>query len=87
MPRPDFSGRWLNTAYESPDVEAFYRDGMKVGWMACQAAKAANYGCGKLMHTIKAIASIAAATPRGQRKCWRSIAMGAALRLVAGAVG
>ena len=53
MPRPDFSGRWLNTAYESPDVEAFYRDGMKVGWMACQAAKAANYGCGKLVHTIE----------------------------------
>ena len=50
--RPCFTGTWLNTSYDSPDVEAFFRDGMQYGWMLRAAAKAANYGCGQLVHNI-----------------------------------
>ena len=51
--RPDFTGVWLNTEIESPDADAFFRDGLGLNWAIRQIFKSTNYGCGKMTHVIK----------------------------------
>lgn len=49
---PDFTGLWLNVSVESPDIDAFLREGLGMNWGARAYAKAQKLGVGKLTHAL-----------------------------------